>query len=163
MLRWFVTGVIVAIGSAWVAAALHASVRAPVGSVSIGFGLVLGLLFSALATLAGVRISRSLLWGAVALAIVAVLAQHAWLYLDFRRQWQDAMAAAPRFAELSPKPPSPITYFGHELTVVRGVLWCIDATLVIGFAAFAMKMLQRMQTTSNLSPNHTPQPPAPNR
>jgi hypothetical protein len=143
MLTWYGAGAVAAIVIAWVAAVLQASVRAPVGSISIGVGLMLAIMLSTLAMLAKLRPSRSLIVGTFVLAAVAVLAQHAWLYIDYRRQWQEALAKAPKFSEFPAKVPSPTEYFSQELTLARGALWCVDAVLIIGAAFGAMQILER--------------------
>jgi hypothetical protein len=143
MLIWYGCGAVVAIAIAWVAAVLQASVRAPFGTISIGVGLLLAILLSTLAMLAKLPTGRSLIIGTFVLAAVTVLAQHAWLYIDYRRQWQEALAKAPKFSEFPAKVPSPIEYFSRELTFTQGALWCVDAALIIGAAFCAMRLLDR--------------------
>jgi hypothetical protein len=143
MLRWYAAGLLVSLAVAWVAAVIQATVRAPVGSISVGIGLLLGVLLSTLAGLTSAQRVRSLVVGTAILAVVVVLAQHAWLYLDYRRQWHDALAKAPRFSDLPVKVPSVVEYFSRELTFAHGVLWFVDAGLIIAAAVGTMWFLLR--------------------
>jgi hypothetical protein len=71
-----------------------------------------------------------LITGTLFLALVTALAQHAWLYVDFRRQWQEARAKSPEVAMFRPETPwSPSQYFARELTIESMALWTLDAAL----------------------------------
>src|SRR5438045_201190 len=100
MLIWYAAGVVAAILVAWIAAVIHASGHAPLGLVSLGIGIAFGLILAALAATQRVAGVRRLILGTILLAILTVLAEHAWLYLDFRRQWQEARAKSPPVALL---------------------------------------------------------------
>jgi hypothetical protein len=156
MFIWYAAGLFISLLLAWVAAILHASVRAPVGSISVGAGLLLAVMLSTLAMVLKLRPSRALIVGTIVLASAAVLAQHAWLYADYRRQWQAALSKAPRFAELQPVVPSPFEYFAHELTPARGALWCVDAVLIIGSAVGAMSVLESKRREFGLAADAKP-------
>src|SRR6185503_6181225 len=92
LLIWWLTGTIAAIAIGWVAALVHASGHAPVGITSIGVGVVLGVALSGLAASQRVAGLRPLLFGIVILAILTVLAEHAWLYRDYCGQWRESRA-----------------------------------------------------------------------
>jgi len=78
----------------------------------------------------------------VLLAIVTVLAQHAWLYHSFRQQWHEARAKSPEVALFRAEAPwSPREYFARELTPYRAALWCLDAALITVTAAVATSFL----------------------
>ncbi len=144
MLLWYAAGSIAAVAAAWLAAVLHVSGRAPIGLVSVAVGAALGGLLSAIAASQRLAGRRHLVVGTVMLALVAVLAQHAWLYRDFRRQWQEARARSAEVALFRPETPwSPGEYFRRELTPQRAALWCLDAALVAAAATGTVYSLQR--------------------
>ena len=65
------------------------------------------------------------------LAIVAILAEHAWLYRDFRRQWHESRAKSPQLAMFRPETPwSAREYFAHEATPQQLILWSIDGAII---------------------------------
>src|SRR4051794_21622591 len=88
MLIWYGAGAVAAIVIAWLSSLIHASGHAPVGLVSLGVGISLGAALSGIAARQRVAGFRRLLVGAAILAILTVVAEHIWLYVDFRRQWQ---------------------------------------------------------------------------
>ncbi|MEX0612911.1 MAG: hypothetical protein WD738_21145 [Pirellulales bacterium] len=143
-LLWYVAGLVVSFAIAWVAALLQLSGYAPVGIVSLGVGLALGAALHVLAATLRVAGHRRHVVGTVVLALVTVLAQHAWLYGDFRRQWHEARARSPEVALFRPESPwSPREYFSHEVSPQRVVLWCVDAALIVTAAVGAIAMLER--------------------
>src|SRR5437762_7591043 len=135
MLIWYGVGAVAAMVIAWLAALVHASGHAPLGLVSLAVGIALGSILSAIAAsqrLAGIR---RLIIGTVILAIVTVLAEHTWLYLDFRRQWREAREKSPQVAMFRPAMPlSPIEYFTHEWSPQRATFWCFDAAIITASA-----------------------------
>jgi ABC-type uncharacterized transport system permease subunit len=160
---WFAAGIAVALAYAWVAAKLHAAFVAPIGSLSIGFGLVLGATLGAFAALLNVRPQRNLIVGAVLLTFVAIIAQHAWLYVEFRREWHKARATSPEIAMFRPESPwSPAEYFGRELKAGRAPVWCTDAVLIAAPAIGIFWMMERRRREVSLAAdakNSVPQPP----
>jgi hypothetical protein len=150
MLIWYITGAGAALAIAWLAAMLHVSGHAPLGLVSLGVGAALGALLSAIAAsghrpkggrLAGQRL---LVLSTIIFAIVTVLAQHAWLYIDFRRQWHEARAASPEVALFRAESPwSPAEYLAHELTPKQAALWALDAALIVAAAVGVVVWWQR--------------------
>src|SRR5688572_11783175 len=87
MPRFYLAGLIAAVVIAWLAALAHRSGHAPIGLVSVGVGIALGAILAILAATQRVAGKRWPIVGALVLAFVAVIAQHAWLYIDFRREW----------------------------------------------------------------------------
>jgi ABC-type uncharacterized transport system permease subunit len=155
MLIWYGAGAVAAIVIAWLAALVHASGHAPFGLVSLAVGIFLG---AALARIAGtLRVPESRrhrIIGTILLAITAVLAEHAWLYSDFRRQWHESREKSPQVAMFRPaEPPSPAEYFRDEATTARAILWCADALLTVASAVGTFAVL----TTPS-----SPQAPFPN-
>ena len=71
-----------------------------------------------------------LIVAAILFALVTVVAEHAWLYRDFRRQWQEARRQVSRKSACSApeSPPSPREYFAHEW---NPKLWLTDAALIV--------------------------------
>ncbi len=134
-LRWLVGGVGVGAAIGWVAARWHHSGLAPVGLVSLAVGVALGFVLSNLAAATGVKCKRQLLCGTVLFAAIVLFVEHAWLYHDFRRQWQEARANDPQVALFRPAEPwTPSEYFGRELAFGRGTLWSLDAVLIVATA-----------------------------
>jgi hypothetical protein len=132
MVIWYAVGAMAAIAIAWLAAVLHIAGRAPIGIISLAVGISLGALLSALAASQWLACRRRLIAGTILLAIVAIVAEHAWLYRDFRRQWHEARAKSPEAALFRPESPwSPREYFTNELTPRRAALWCLDGALII--------------------------------
>jgi hypothetical protein len=144
MFIWYAAGSLAAIAVAWLAALLHIAGRAPVGIVSIGVGLFLGAVLGGIAASQRLAGRQRLLAGTILLAFLAVLAQHAWLYRDFRRQWHEARANSAEAALFRPEQPwSPREYLAYELTPQRATLWCLDAALITAAAAGTVWALNR--------------------
>jgi hypothetical protein len=143
-LIWYGAGAIAAILVAWLAAIVHASGHAPIGLVSLGVGIALGATLSGLAAMQRIAGSRRLLLGTIVLSILTVLAQHAWLYVDFRRQWRESRAQSAAVTMFRPESPlSPAEYFAHEWTLQRGMFWCFDAVIIVSSAVGTVYVLRR--------------------
>lgn len=141
---WYGASVVAAILVAWTAAMIHASGHAPLGLVSLGVGTGLGAALSGIAAMLGIAGSRRLIFSALLLAILTVLAEHAWLYLDFRRQWQEARAESAVVAMFRPEAPlSPAEYFAHEWTGRQAALWCFDAAIIAASCVGTVFVLRR--------------------
>jgi hypothetical protein len=133
-------GALAAIGLAWVVAQVHLSGHAPVGLVSLGAGAVLGVALSRLAAefRVGCRWRQTI--GSVLVAILFVLAEHGWLYRDYRAQWQEARTTSATVALLRPEtPPSAAEYFGHEW---NPGLWISDAVIIVTTAVATVVWLR---------------------
>ena len=131
---------------AWLASLVHASGHAPIGLTSIGAGIALGVTLTAIAATLRVAGNRRLLISTIVFAIFMVFAEHAWLYLDFRRQWHDESAKSIQVAIFQREPSSPAEYFAHELTPQRATLWAVDAVIIVAGAVgtvFALRIKQR--------------------
>jgi hypothetical protein len=145
LLLWLATGAIAAAVVGWIAAQIHLSGHAPVGLVSAGVGVALGFAFAWLAAFAGVHCKKRLIVGALLLATLAVLAEHAWLYRDFRRQWVESREKSSTVAMLRDEtPPGPDVYFAHEWNQ-QGTpgLWISDAVIIVVLAVGTVIWLQR--------------------
>jgi ABC-type uncharacterized transport system permease subunit len=146
MLLWYASGLVAAIAVAWLSAMLHVSGHAPVGLLSLGVGILLGATLVGIAATQKIASGKRLVVGTILLAIVAVLAEHAWLYGEFRRQWHDARSKTPEVALFRPEAPwSPPEYFARELTSLRAALWCLDAALIVIGAVAAQFVLRRIR------------------
>ena len=155
MVIWYGTGAVAAIIIAWLAALVHASGPAPIGLVSLAVGIGLGAILSKIAALIRIAGRKRLIIGTILLAIVAIVAEHTWLYLDFRRQWHEARAKSPQVAVFRPESPwSAREYFLIEATPSRTALWCIDAAIIVASAIGTVIALSRTAAQS-------PQPPIP--
>jgi hypothetical protein len=132
----------VAIG--FVAARLNLWGIAPIGLLSIGVGILLGITLGGLAALRDDTGRRRLVLGTVAWAIFTVLAEHGWLYHDFRRQWHEARVKSVEVALFRPAMPwSPTEYFGREASAGRLVLWACEAALLAAAAAVTVVLMNR--------------------
>jgi hypothetical protein len=152
MLLWYAAGLIAAVAIAWLAAVLHLSGHAPIGILSLGTGIVLGMVLSAIAAArhrpqGGRAVGRRrLVVGTAILALVTVVAEHAWLYRDFRRQWHEARATSAEVAMFRPEEPWSVgEYFRRELTPRRAALWCLDAALITAAAVGTVLAFDRQQ------------------
>jgi ABC-type uncharacterized transport system permease subunit len=146
MLVWYAGGLVAAIAVAWLGAMLHVSGHAPIGLLSLGVGILLGAVIGGIAATQKIAAGKRLVVGTILLAIVAVLAEHAWLYGEFRRQWNEARTKSPEVALFRPQAPwSPPEYFARELTSQRAALWCLDAALIVTGAVAAQLVLHRIR------------------
>jgi hypothetical protein len=147
MLRWYIGGLLAALAISWIASRFHSAGFAPIGLLSICVGLALGATLSTIAVTQRVAGKWRLIIGTLILAVLTVLAQHAWLYLDFRRQWQEARAESPQVAMFRPETPwSPAEYFAREFTSQTAALWALDAALISAAAVGAIVIWQRHKT-----------------
>jgi hypothetical protein len=138
---WYTGGLVAAVAVGWVSAMLHVFDLAPVGIVSLGMGAFLGITLGTLAAASHITCYTRLIIGTVVMAIVTVLAEHAWLYCEFRRQWHEARASSAEAAMFRPETPwAPGEYFARELGAGRGPLWILDASL-IALAAVAVLLI----------------------
>ena len=162
MLRWCIAGLFAAVAIAWCGAKIHASGPAPIGLVPLGLGIALAVALGTLAANLRVEGAKRLILGTVAVALVAVLAQHAWLYREYRRQWRQAREASPHVALFrskefgADKPWTPAEYFARELTPRQAVLWSIDAVVLVSASAGAMTIGQRKRTQVGLASDAEP-------
>jgi hypothetical protein len=144
MLIWYGAGAIAAIVIAWLAALVHATGHAPLGLVSLAVGIILGATLSAIAASQRLAGARRLIIGTLLLAIITVLAEHTWLYLDFRRQWHEAREKSPQVAIFRPESPwSPREFFTNEATAKHAALWCVDAVLITTSAVSTVIVLSK--------------------
>jgi hypothetical protein len=139
---WLLTGSLAAIAVGWVAAQIHASGHAPVGLVSVGVGAVLGIALRYLANNFGIRCKVRLAIGAAVIAAICVIAEHAWLYRDFRGQWQSARETNAAVAMFRAEtPPTAGEYFAREW---NAVLWITDAALIVVTTTCVVVLGRRM-------------------
>jgi ABC-type uncharacterized transport system permease subunit len=144
-LLWYVSGTAAAVAVGWLAAKLQTVGFAPVGLLPLGIGCLLGLALTALAAALRTPRATRLVVGTIVLVLVAVAAEHAWLYRDFRRQWHDARTREPQIAMFRPESPwSATEYFERELTSQRATLWAVDATLIVAGAVATVIVWRRL-------------------
>jgi hypothetical protein len=144
-------GAIAAVVLGWAAAKLNVAGYAPVGLLPLTIGVMLGMVLTRAASIASADAiyRKFLVVAAIGCALLAVLAEHTWLYLDFCRQWRDARAEQANVAMFRPETPwSPAEYLHHEAMPGRVALWCIDAMLVIGATVAAMMMMMGRRTAA---------------
>jgi hypothetical protein len=155
-LSWFLIGISASLALGWIAAKLNVAGFAPVGLLPLALGIVLGIVVFRLGIASGVACRKRLILAAIAVAILTVLAEHAWLYHDFCRQWREARAREPQIALHRPDSPwSPAEYATREATPGRIAFWCADAALVIAGAVGTVVQLQQ-KTERSASPAARP-------
>lgn len=161
LLLWCASGFVAAIVVGWLAAWIYSHGPAPVGITSIVIGIALGAALGALAINLRVVARPTVVRATILLALIAVLAQHGWLYREFRRQWQTARDQSPQIAMFREKSPwSPREYFIREATPQRVALWCADAVLIAAPATGTLWMLRR-RTQLDSASRPTPISPSP--
>ncbi|MCC7475967.1 MAG: hypothetical protein IT425_11260 [Pirellulales bacterium] len=129
LLAWLGLGALAAVFVGWLAARLHAWGPTPVGLIALGAGVLLALAIRWLATVLGINRFSTLVVGVLVLALLAIVAEHAWLYQDFRAQWREAREKSAMVALFRPvDPPEAKPYFSHEF---NGPLWCFDAAVLV--------------------------------
>ncbi len=152
MLIWYASGLVAAISIGWIAAELNGAGWAPVVIFPVGVGAVLGAILSVLAVQQHITCRKQILVGTVLLALVAIFAEHAWLYHDFRQQWRQAFVKDPRVALFrSESPWSPQEYFTHELNAGSAPMWCLDAGLIIVSAVGTVMVKRRENDKSGVA------------
>jgi hypothetical protein len=143
MFTWYAAGVIAAISIAWLAALLQKTGNAPIGLFSLGVGAAIGAILAGIAAILRIAGLRPLLIGTLLLSIVAIVAEHAWLYHDFRRQWQEERERSATVAMFRPETPaSAREYFARQLTARNTALWAADAVLVVAAAIATVLVAQ---------------------
>jgi hypothetical protein len=130
-LSFLLSGVAAAAVLGIAAASISATGWAPVGIFSIGVGVAVGTASLGLAHGMGAECPARLVVATLIMALVAVAAQHAWLYRDYRQQWWATRQREPALALFRPEkaPMSPAAYLATEYSPARLVLWIADAAL----------------------------------
>jgi hypothetical protein len=144
LLWWYAGGILAAIAIGWIAAQLNVAGIAPLGVLSFCVGALLGIALGAIAASQRLAARWPIAMGTIVLAFVTILAEHAWLYREFRRQWYDARAKSAEIALFRAEQPwSPGEYFGRELSAGRSALWALDAVLIIAAALTVFIVVRR--------------------
>jgi hypothetical protein len=152
ILLWYLGGFVAAVAVGWLAAMLHMAGFAPLGLFSLGVGSLLGVMLIFLTAMTAIRCRTRLVVGCFVMAVVTVLAEHAWLYREFRRQWHEDRASSAEVALLRPETPwSAAEYFGRESTARRLGLWLLDVILILAGALSVVVMWQRRRRTFGLA------------
>jgi hypothetical protein len=143
-------GVLAAVAAGWIAARLNVAGFAPVGLLPLVIGMAVGSAVFWLSRQCGMPGGTRLLVAAGLVAILTVLAEHAWLYRDFCRQWREARASQPQVAMFRAEQPwSPAAYFKDEATPWRMVLWSVDAVVLV-LSTVATILIWRRRRDSHL-------------
>jgi hypothetical protein len=152
MPRFLIFGLLIAIAVAWLAALFHRSGHAPVGLASVAVGVTLGVSLCILAAMLRIAGPRPLIPVIMVLAIVTILAQHAWLYANFQREWREVRESSPQVAMFRDESPwSPWEYIQREATPLRVTLWCADAALIMATTVATVWMMQRRALVNSAS------------
>jgi hypothetical protein len=125
-------GLVAAVVVGWIAARLNVAGFAPVALLPMAIGVALGGAVVSLSTQCGMPGGARLFVAAGLVAILTVVAEHAWLYRDFCRQWREARASQAQVAMFRAEQPwSPGEYIREEATPGRVALWCVDAAVLV--------------------------------
>src|SRR4051812_13243511 len=163
MFLWYIAGYALAGTIGWLASIVYSSGHAPLGITSLAVGAILGATLCGIAAGLKIASTKRLIVGTIVIGVLTVLAEHTWLYLDYCRQWQEAIAAKPQAALFRATPPSAYEYFSHELTPESAALWLLDAALIITNAVGALFFLHRNSIATTANPQseiRNPQYPA---
>jgi hypothetical protein len=143
-LAFALRGVLAAVVAGWIAARLNVAGIAPVGLLPLVIGVAVGSSVFWLSMTCGISSRARLLVAAGLFGFLTVLAEHAWLYRDFCRQWREARASQPQVAMFRPEVPwSPAEYFEQEATPRRLALWCIDAVVLVSSTVVTVLVWRR--------------------
>ncbi len=137
-LLFLLGGAAAAVAIGWASAMLSVTGKAPVGLLSLGIGIALGLLLVALAELTRFKSPRGLVVSVALCAVLTVLAEHGWLYRAYRQKWQQNRVEHPAVALFRPDD-APLTlagYFHRELQFAPGQwkFWLVDGGLIVAGA-----------------------------
>jgi hypothetical protein len=147
-----VAGAVAAVVIGYFAARLNLWGIAPVGLLSTAVGCLLGFTLAGLAAVNDITCRTRLILGTFVLALVTVLAEHAWLYRDFRRQWHEARANSAEVALFRPEEPwPPAEYFAREASDGRWAFWILDAGFLILAASATMIVISRQMTKQRVT------------
>src|SRR3972149_1080976 len=102
MVKWYCYGLATAVLVGLLASLVSSAGWTPVGVYSLGVGLAIGGPVTKLPGVVPVTWTKRLLTGTVLMAICTVIAQHAWLYNDYRRQWHVVQNHEPALAIFRP-------------------------------------------------------------
>jgi len=125
----------------YLVAVLQGAGWAPVGLLSILVGGMLGGMLLGIAAFSYRSMASSLGtpfagWKGLLLillfALTTVVAEHGWLYHDYRQQWYEVRLEHPELAifRADESPLSLGQYFAKEATTEQMVLWIVDGTLI---------------------------------
>jgi hypothetical protein len=156
-LMWFFLGAFAALCIGWLSAQIHASGHAPVGLTSFGIGAWLGVASGAIAASKRIGRAKSIVIGTVVFALITIMSEHAWLYRDYCRQWQEERTrsvAAATFPNAAP--PTISEWLKHEW---NPLLWLTDAVVITITAAATAVSASRYRIA--ITPTHNTRHPTP--
>jgi hypothetical protein len=141
---------LMAVAAGWIVARLNVAGIAPVGILPLVVGATVGSAAFWLFAQGGVLSRAGLATAAVVVAILTVMAEHAWLYQDFCRQWREARSSQARMAMFRPEEPWSVReYVRREASPGRVAFWCVDGTiLVLGAVGAALVWRRRELATA---------------
>jgi len=137
---------------------------APVGIFSIGVGIAVGVAAMVLAHWFQVACPQRLAAATLGMALVAVGAQHAWLYRDYCQQWHAVREREPMLAlfrtESAPMPFG--EYLAVEASPGRVAFWFVDLVLVASAATGTVLLGRRLPEKIGVAADAKPScPPIP--
>lgn len=159
-LSFLVSGVAAAVGVGLAAATISRTGWAPVGIFSLGVGIAVGVAASKLARWSQIACPTRVAVATLVMALATVVAQHAWLYRDYRQQWHTVREREPALAWFRPEtePMAPGEYFATEYSPARLAFWAIDAALVAAAAIGTVLTLRHNHHVENCSVSQPPNP-----
>lgn len=138
-MSFFVSGLLAAAGVGMLAATISSTGWAPVGIFSLGMGIIVGLAAIALARGFQVTCSKRLAAAALTMSLVAVAAQHLWLYRDYCSQWHAVREREPLLAlfRTESAPMSFGEYLAADASPGYVTFWAVNLMLVAAGATGA--------------------------
>jgi hypothetical protein len=113
---------------------------------------LLGAVLAGLAAYARAYCRVRLVIGTFVLALLTVVAEHAWLYENFRQQWREARSNSAHVAMFRPETPwSVAEYFGREISAGRAPYWVLDAVLIVIAALVTVTFLARKLSSTRVA------------
>jgi hypothetical protein len=153
-LAWLIAGAALSVAIASIAATLNFYRHAPIGILSLGEGVALAAGLAWLARWQSILRGRALLIGSIGVAIITVLAQHAWLYGRFLQRWHGDRAENAQVAMFRPAEPwSPREYLSREIEAGSLIYWCLDAALIIAATVVTLRFLLSHNETARAEAN----------
>lgn len=129
-----VAGCAVLVGIA--SASVQAAGVAPIGIASCVTGAALGAALLAIATLCDWPTMKISIGLVIVATLLLVVAEHGWLYRDYRQQWERVRLENPGLAMFQAETnPLPIHhYLWREASPAKAAFWLLDALLIAATA-----------------------------
>jgi hypothetical protein len=160
-MSFLASGSAAAAGIGLLAATISLTGWAPVGIFSLGVGVAVGVTAMVLASWFKVSCPQRLATATLGMALVAVVAQHAWLYRDYRQQWHAVREREPMLAlfRTESAPMSFGEYLAVEASPGRIAFWFVDLVLVASAATGILLLGRRLPEKIGVAADAKPSSP----